>query len=111
MNSKARDSTVGKDVEPQMRDAPLAVDLDLVCGISLELSLFQKRLPLAFGSTQPLGRRGTVDARHVDACAVRVVAREMRRVDHDSAHDAGSSESHDCPVVAGRAAAACFPPV
>ena len=111
MYAESRNSAVGKDVEPKMRDSSLAVDFDLVRRIPFQLRLDEQRFPLCFCPAQPLRRRGAVDARHVDARPLGIVAGEVRCIDHHSAHDSRRAEPDDCPVVTGCATTACFPAV
>src|SRR5687767_8027214 len=111
MNPQTCDSTVGKNVEPEVRHLALIFDSKLVDGIPQQRDFREKRSPSHLVAAEPAGRWNTFDRCRIDARSLRVVAGEVRSVDYDTANDPGRTESNYRPVVPRASAAARLPAV
>src|SRR5687767_11915423 len=110
VDTQTRDTAVGKDVEADVRDWNATFDFDFVACVPLEGSLGDDLTPWRVPNER-VGRAYAVDATAVERAMLRIVAAEEAGIDDDTMHDTGGAESHDAPVVAGRAAAARLPSV
>jgi hypothetical protein len=90
-------------------EAPLGADVEVVAGIAGHLAAPNQRRPLGRGQ---FGRgRVALSPARLDRHLGRIVAGEVRGVDHDAVHDAGAAEPDDRVVAAGLAAPAGLPAV
>ena len=100
---------VGVDRQPDVGEAPLGADVEVVAGVAGHLAASNQRRPLGRGQ---FGRgRVALSPAPLDRHLGRVVAGEMGGVDHDAVHDAGAAEPHDRAVAAGLAPSAGLPTV
>ncbi len=97
---------VGEDRQPDVREALLDGDVELVAGIARHRAARDQGRPLRCGQFR--GGRVALRPARFDRHLGRVVAREVGGVDHDAAHDARAAEPHDRAValaITGRLAA------
>ena len=109
VNAQARDTAVGKDVQPDVRRAAPAADLEGVLAVSAQCRPRQNLFPA--GGRERLRRGVARQLARLERAGVRVVALEVARVDDDAVDRAGKAQADQAPVVSRRAPAPRLPAV